>query len=149
MARATVKQPRSDETLEHPGPLDRSTVVSATLMLLLKQRRCGDSVPAVAMAHLAATAHLALVVHAELQAGESVYVAGGAGDVDGAAIILATRVGTRVIAAPGPAVSTVATPQAPPSTTATATWCSASPRRLPTGWTCTWTPPAASTWIRP
>jgi NADPH:quinone reductase-like Zn-dependent oxidoreductase len=52
---------------------------------------------AVAVAHPAATAHLALTA-AGLRAGETVYVAGGAGHVGGAVVTLATRAGARVIA---------------------------------------------------
>jgi NADPH:quinone reductase-like Zn-dependent oxidoreductase len=55
-------------------------------------------VAAAAVAHPAATAYLALTVHASLRAGETVYIAGGAGHVGGAAILLAARAGGRVIA---------------------------------------------------
>lgn len=57
-----------------------------------------DLVNAVAVAHPAATAYLALTVHAGLIGGETVYIAGGAGHVGGAAILLAARAGARVIA---------------------------------------------------
>ena len=57
-----------------------------------------DAVQAAAVLHPAATAYLALMVHAGLRAGESVYVAGGAGHVGSAAILLAARAGARVVA---------------------------------------------------
>lgn len=57
-----------------------------------------DPLAAVSVAHPAATAHLALTTHAPLLAGETVYVAGGAGHVGGAAVLLAARAGARVIA---------------------------------------------------
>lgn len=50
-----------------------------------------------AVAHPAATAHLALGEHARLLPGETVFIAGG-GHVGGAAILLAVRAGARVIA---------------------------------------------------
>lgn len=53
---------------------------------------------AVAIAHPAATAHLALHTHASLRAGETVFIAGGAGHVGSAAIVLAARAGARVLA---------------------------------------------------
>jgi NADPH:quinone reductase-like Zn-dependent oxidoreductase len=57
-----------------------------------------DPVDAVAVVHPGATAYLALITHARLQAGETVYIAGGAGHVGSAAIVLAVRAGARVIA---------------------------------------------------
>lgn len=57
-----------------------------------------DPVVAVAVAHPAATAYLALTVHAGLVAGETIYIAGGAGHVGGAAILLAARAGAHVVA---------------------------------------------------
>lgn len=60
-----------------------------------------DPVTVVAVAHPTATAHLALFTHGGLTAGETVYVAGGAGHVGGAAITLAARAGARVIASSG------------------------------------------------
>ena len=57
-----------------------------------------DAVQAAAVLHPAATAYLALMVHAGLRAGESVYVAGGAGHVGSAAVLLAARAGARVVA---------------------------------------------------
>ncbi len=57
-----------------------------------------DAHGAVAILHPAATAHLALHTHARIRAGETVYVAGGGGNVGSATIVLATRAGARVIA---------------------------------------------------
>lgn len=51
-------------------------------------------VRAVAVVHPAAAACLALIVHARLLAGETVYVAGGAGHVGSAAVLLAVRAKT-------------------------------------------------------
>lgn len=62
-----------------------------------------DPVTAVAMVHPAATAYLALFTHAGLAAGETVLIAGGAGHVGGAAIVLAARAGARVITSAGAA----------------------------------------------
>lgn len=56
-----------------------------------------DDGTAVAAAHPAATAYLALSEHGRLAAGETVYIAGGAGHVGGAAIQLAVRAGARVV----------------------------------------------------
>lgn len=57
-----------------------------------------DTVNAVAVAHPAATAYLALTVHAGLTAGETVFIGGGAGHVGRAAVVMAARAGARVIA---------------------------------------------------
>jgi NADPH:quinone reductase-like Zn-dependent oxidoreductase len=57
-----------------------------------------DPVRVVAVVHPAATAHLALFGHGRLRAGETVLVAGGAGHVGRAAIVLASRAGARVVA---------------------------------------------------
>lgn len=62
-----------------------------------------DPVSTVAVLHPAATAHLALFTHGRLRAGETVLVAGGAGNVGRAATILASRAGARVIATAGAA----------------------------------------------
>jgi NADPH:quinone reductase-like Zn-dependent oxidoreductase len=56
-----------------------------------------DATAAVAVLHPAATAHLALITHGGLTAGQTVYIAGGAGHVGTAAILLAVRAGARVI----------------------------------------------------
>lgn len=60
-----------------------------------------DALTVAAVAHPAATAHLALVTHARLLAGETVYVSGGAGHVGGAAVLIAARAGAHVIASAG------------------------------------------------
>lgn len=60
-----------------------------------------DDVSAVAAVHPAATAYLALMVHAGLRPGETVYVAGAGGHVGGAATVLATHAGARVVASAG------------------------------------------------
>ncbi|MFF7796329.1 MULTISPECIES: NADPH:quinone reductase [Streptomyces] len=52
----------------------------------------------VAAVHPAASAWLALFRHGRLRAGETVYVGGGAGNVGGAAVALASRAGARVVA---------------------------------------------------
>lgn len=56
-----------------------------------------DPLAAVAVAHPAATAYLALFRHARLAAGETVFIAGGGGNVGAAAIELAAAAGARVI----------------------------------------------------
>lgn len=56
-----------------------------------------DPVVAVAVAHPAATAHLALYTHAGLRAVETVFVAGGAGHVGSALTVMAARSGARVL----------------------------------------------------
>ena len=56
-----------------------------------------DPVTAVAVLHPTATAQLALFTHGGLQAGETVYIAGGAGHVGSAAVVLAARAGARVV----------------------------------------------------
>ncbi|CAB65629.1 MULTISPECIES: zinc-binding dehydrogenase [Streptomyces] len=57
-----------------------------------------DAEHLVAAAHPAASAWLALFRHGRLRAGETVYVGGGAGNVGGAAVALASRAGARVVA---------------------------------------------------
>jgi NADPH:quinone reductase-like Zn-dependent oxidoreductase len=57
-----------------------------------------DAVDTVALVHPAATAYLALFRHGRLAAGETVLVAGGAGHVGRAAIVLAALAGARVVA---------------------------------------------------
>lgn len=56
---------------------------------------------AVAMAHPAATAYLALFTHGRCRAGETVVVVGAAGNVGGAVVALAAHAGIRVIAIAG------------------------------------------------
>ncbi|MFY1675602.1 MULTISPECIES: NADPH:quinone reductase [unclassified Streptomyces] len=57
-----------------------------------------DPVDAVASAHPAVTAHLALFAHGRLKAGETVAVLGAAGNVGGAITTMAVAAGARVIA---------------------------------------------------
>jgi NADPH:quinone reductase-like Zn-dependent oxidoreductase len=57
-----------------------------------------DAVDAVALAHPAATAHLALFTHGRLRAGDTVAVLGAGGNVGGAAVVMAARAGARVVA---------------------------------------------------
>ncbi|MFH8976189.1 NADPH:quinone reductase [Streptomyces sp. NPDC017890] len=52
----------------------------------------------VAAVHPAASAWLALFRHGRLRPGETVYIGGGAGNVGGAAVALASRAGARVVA---------------------------------------------------
>lgn len=52
---------------------------------------------AVGSFHPAASAYLAIIKHGQAQAGETVYIAGGAGHVGSAAIVTAARAGARVI----------------------------------------------------
>ncbi|MDT0441429.1 NADPH:quinone reductase [Streptomyces johnsoniae] len=62
-----------------------------------------DPRTAVAVVHPAATAYLGLFTHGRLRAGETVVVAGGAGNVGGALVALAAWAGARVIATARPA----------------------------------------------
>jgi NADPH:quinone reductase-like Zn-dependent oxidoreductase len=57
---------------------------------------------AVTLLHPAATAYVGLAIHARLRAGETVLVAGGAGNVGSAAIAIAVAAGARVVASAGP-----------------------------------------------
>ncbi|OIK07515.1 NADPH:quinone reductase [Streptomyces monashensis] len=61
-----------------------------------------DPDTAVAVVHPAATAYLALFVHGRLRAGETVLVAGAAGNVGSALVTMAARAGARVLATAGP-----------------------------------------------
>lgn len=60
-----------------------------------------DPVAAVAAVHPAATAYLALFVHGRLRVGETVLVAGAAGNVGSAMVTMAARAGARVLATAG------------------------------------------------
>jgi NADPH:quinone reductase-like Zn-dependent oxidoreductase len=53
---------------------------------------------AVTLLHQAATAYLGLVTHGGLRTGDTVFVAGGAGNVGSAAIMIAVTAGARVVA---------------------------------------------------
>jgi NADPH:quinone reductase-like Zn-dependent oxidoreductase len=57
-----------------------------------------DSAEAVTMVHPAGTAYLALFTHGKVRAGETVLVAGAAGNVGSALVVLAADAGARVIA---------------------------------------------------
>ncbi|MET8982245.1 NADPH:quinone reductase [Streptomyces sp. NPDC004539] len=56
-----------------------------------------DPEAVVAVAHPAATAHLALFTHGRLRAGETVVVLGGGGNVGSALTLMASRAGARVV----------------------------------------------------
>ncbi|GGW70584.1 oxidoreductase [Streptomyces lucensis JCM 4490] len=60
-----------------------------------------DPYAAVAVLHPAATAYLALFVHGRFRVGETVLVAGAAGNVGSALVTLAARAGARVLATAG------------------------------------------------
>ncbi|MEU9475979.1 NADPH:quinone reductase [Streptomyces sp. NPDC048191] len=60
-----------------------------------------DPYAAVAVVHPAATAYLALFVHGRLRVGETVLVAGAAGNVGSALVTMAVRAGARVLATAG------------------------------------------------
>ncbi|GLW79715.1 NADPH:quinone reductase [Actinokineospora globicatena] len=62
-----------------------------------------DPVDAVAVAHSAATAHLALFTHGRTRAGDTVVVVGAGGCVGSAAVVMAAEAGARVIAVAGAA----------------------------------------------
>ncbi|MFB9966576.1 NADPH:quinone reductase [Sinosporangium siamense] len=78
------------------GAAAERAVVSADRLYHLPQGV--DPVRAVAVAHPAATAYLALFTHGGLRAGETVLVAGAAGNVGGALVTMAREAGARVIA---------------------------------------------------
>ncbi|MDT0329508.1 zinc-binding dehydrogenase [Nocardiopsis lambiniae] len=61
-----------------------------------------DPAELVALAHPAATAHLALSTHGRLRAGESVVVVGAGGNVGGALVAMASHAGARVTAVASP-----------------------------------------------
>lgn len=61
-----------------------------------------DPIVAVASAHPAATAHLALYTHAGLRAVDTVFIAGGAGHVGSALTVMAARSGAQVLASARP-----------------------------------------------
>ncbi len=79
-----------------PPSTPRCRLIGSTTCL-----RVPTAAKTVAPVHPAATAHLALVVHGRLRAGETVLVAGGAGHVGRAATVLARDAGARVVAAAG------------------------------------------------
>lgn len=57
-----------------------------------------EAADAVALAHPASTAYLALFTHGRVRAGETVLVLGAAGNVGGAAVVMAANAGARVVA---------------------------------------------------
>ncbi|GGZ01612.1 NADPH:quinone reductase [Streptomyces poonensis] len=61
-----------------------------------------DPLTAAAVVHPAATAHLALFTHGRLRPGDTVLVAGAAGNVGSALVVLAVEAGARVIATASP-----------------------------------------------
>ncbi|HEY5834411.1 NADPH:quinone reductase [Streptomyces sp.] len=61
-----------------------------------------DPATAVATVHPAATAYLALFTHGHLRSGETVLVAGGAGNVGSALVLMAAHAGARVVATATP-----------------------------------------------
>ncbi|GHD17613.1 oxidoreductase [Nocardiopsis kunsanensis] len=78
------------------GSAAESVVVPAERLYHLPTEADGPA--AVALAHPAATAHLALFTHGRARPGETVVVVGAAGNVGGAAVVLAAHAGARVIA---------------------------------------------------
>lgn len=105
-----------------------------------------EPLAAVAVAHPAATAHVALAVHAGLRAGETVYVAGGGGHVGGAAVLLAARAGPASSPARARRTSTGADRSGPTSRSIIGIPNSrdGSAAPLPTESMCTSTPPDAT-----
>ncbi|MFG3660771.1 NADPH:quinone reductase [Streptomyces sp. NPDC047706] len=61
-----------------------------------------DPADAVAVAHPAGTAHLALFTHGKVRPGETVFVGGAAGNVGSALVTMAVDAGARVVASCGP-----------------------------------------------
>lgn len=83
------------------GSFAQFAIVSADRLYRLPPG--ADPITAVAVAHPAATAYLALFRHGQLRPGHTVYVGGGAGNVGRAAITMAAEAGVRVIAGARPA----------------------------------------------
>ncbi|MFI7503203.1 NADPH:quinone reductase [Streptomyces sp. NPDC049687] len=79
-----------------PGAAAEQVVVAADRLYHLPEGV--DPVAAVATVHPAATAYLALFTHGRLRAGETVLVAGAAGNVGSALVRFAADAGARVIA---------------------------------------------------
>ncbi|QKV97012.1 NADPH:quinone reductase [Streptomyces sp. NA02950] len=77
------------------GAAAEQAVVPADRLYHLPDRV--DPADAVAVAHPAATAYLALFTHGRLRAGETVVVLGGGGNVGSALIVMAARAGARVV----------------------------------------------------
>ncbi|MFG1604785.1 NADPH:quinone reductase [Actinoplanes sp. NPDC049265] len=83
------------------GPSAAYAVIPADRLYHLPPR--APAADAVAVVHPAVTAYLALHVHAGVRPGETVLVAGAAGNVGSALTVLAARAGARVIALARPA----------------------------------------------
>ncbi|MFF8727500.1 NADPH:quinone reductase [Streptomyces sp. NPDC015171] len=81
------------------GAAAERAVVAADRLYRLPEGVDPDT--AVAAVHPAATAHLALFVHGRLRLGETVLVAGAAGNVGSALVAFAARAGARVLATAG------------------------------------------------
>ncbi|MGW3176256.1 NADPH:quinone reductase [Streptomyces sp. NPDC001153] len=80
------------------GAAAEQAVVAADRLYHLPE---GADPYAVAVFHPAATAYLALFVHGRLRVGETVLVAGAAGNVGSALVTMAVRAGARVLATAG------------------------------------------------
>ncbi|GAA0963001.1 NADPH:quinone reductase [Actinocorallia libanotica] len=78
------------------GPSAERAVVPADRLYRLPDDT--DPLDLLAMAHPAATAHLALFTHGRLRPGETVVVHGAAGNVGGAMVVMAANAGARVVA---------------------------------------------------
>jgi NADPH:quinone reductase-like Zn-dependent oxidoreductase len=107
-----------------------------------------DPLEAVSLLHPAATAHLALHRHGQLREGHTVLIGGGAGNLGTAAVQLAAMAGARVLATCAPADADrcrrAGATQALDYTDPTLR--EQIGALAPTASTCTWTPPATSTW---
>ncbi|MFD7732303.1 NADPH:quinone reductase [Kitasatospora phosalacinea] len=84
-----------------PGAAAQFAAVAADRLYRLPEGV--DPVEAVAVAHPAATAHLALFAHGALRPGETVLVRGAAGNVGSALTVMAAAAGARVVAVCGAA----------------------------------------------
>ena len=86
-------------SMGHAGRQGASAQYAAVPADRLYPMRAGaDAVPLVATVHAAATAFLALHTHARLRPGETVLIAGAAGNVGRAAVQIAADAGVRVVA---------------------------------------------------
>lgn len=83
-----------------PGPAAEQVVVAPDRLYHVPPGV--DPVQAVAVAHPAATAYLALFTHGRLRAGDTVLVGGAAGNVGSALVVLAVDAGARVLATAAP-----------------------------------------------
>ncbi|GAA3544504.1 zinc-binding dehydrogenase [Amycolatopsis ultiminotia] len=95
----TAGEPVWGNSLGHGGRQGAAaTRVAVAADRLYRLPDGADPAEFVAMVHPAATAFLALYPHGRLQAGETVLVAGGGGNVGSALIELASNAGARVVA---------------------------------------------------